>query len=195
MRTCSLFVLERLRVCGLSIADDAPSLDDHGRSAVVSTPEGFRVVAVGVGDESALVRWSEPYPSERLAVLEAYFTVPPDERLSNLRPMPHKRNFGPGNPDPEDGFFYVSVRRDSDNATAAVLGPFGHHQDALEKVDAAKLVVIDRYPQSAWWSFGTIRVDPALRAAPLPLGKLNAEFGVPDNRPEPSRSSAMALAV
>jgi hypothetical protein len=79
--------------------------------------------------------------------------------------------------DARPGRYYVTCR-DDHGRTAFLLGPFNQptygqqgHARALGRLRAAKHHVIENYPRSAFWTFGTAWM-PLIGSAPI--GKLNA---------------------
>lgn len=83
-------------------------------------------------------------------------------------------------PDTKPGHYYVSVR-DGDR-TALLLGPFAHHEAALDAVDEVREAGYRVDPKAAFYAFGTCRLPDDDRQ-PIRYGKFNAQFGLPDGRP------------
>lgn len=85
--------------------------------------------------------------------------------------------YGPGNPDPRPGFYYVSAvdgpRR------SLVRGPFSTHAEALERVEDTRRLVEERDPRAHWYAWGTARSET--NAGPGVLDRWEAER----ERPEP----------
>lgn len=80
--------------------------------------------------------------------------------------------FGPGNPNPAPGYYYVSVI--DGRRTAMALGPFLSHADALAAVEPVRAWCNERNRGAWFWSFGTCRLkDEETDEADLPVGKLN----------------------
>lgn len=74
-----------------------------------------------------------------------------------------------GECDGPDRRFYVTVI--DGGRTGAAAGPFETHQEALDRVDAARRVIQEQEPQAHWWFFGTCLMDGP---GPWPAGRLNA---------------------
>lgn len=91
--------------------------------------------------------------------------------------------FGPGRPNPEPGYYYVTVV--DGPRFAFLLGPYvNDHARALAAVDAAKKWCHDRREEAWFWSFGTCRLkDEHTDEANLPMGKLNDQLELADVTP------------
>lgn len=79
------------------------------------------------------------------------------------------------------GHYYVTCRDDR-GRTAFLLGPFTQttygqqaHARALGALQRTKRYVSRKYSNSAWWTYGTVRVP--LMGGPVPEGKLNEIVG------------------
>lgn len=82
--------------------------------------------------------------------------------------------------DPREGYYYVSVRDGARHGL--LLGPFVEHQDALDWVDRVTAFVRARQPWSAFYAFGTCRIEDltlgmsAHQHGKISAGNLNQHF-------------------
>lgn len=75
--------------------------------------------------------------------------------------------------DPRPGAYYVSVR--DGRSVGLIAGPFRRHKQALAFVNLVRAYVIEHYPFSVFYAFGTARRPDNL---PRFAGTLNDELGI-----------------
>jgi hypothetical protein len=81
------------------------------------------------------------------------------ESYSVFNPMPRAADSEPQAPDPRPGFYYVSVVRGAGDYRL-LRGPFvNDHAGALAAVEAARYRAYDLDPRSAWYAYGTARLE------------------------------------
>lgn len=83
-------------------------------------------------------------------------------------------------PDTRPGYYYVTARMDLRIAWLA--GPFATHQEALDAVGACTVKAINLDPWAHFALFGTSRL-PSYIVQPVPVGRFNADFGLPTVAP------------
>ena len=88
-------------------------------------------------------------------------------------------------PDPQPGFYYVSVRRErgpthfmgAGTDHRLLLGPFvNDHARALASVEQVRRKAEDLDPRACWYAFGTCRVESAEPPEPGILNHLLPEI-------------------
>lgn len=99
--------------------------------------------------------------------------------------------YGPGNPDPRPGFYYVSAIDGS--RRSLVRGPFRTHAEALEAVEPTKRLVEDRDPRAHWYAWGTARNEADL--GPGVLDRWEAEHGGGASKPAKERAASVRASV
>lgn len=99
--------------------------------------------------------------------------------------------YGPDNPDPRPGFYYVSA---IDGARRSLVrGPFPTHAAALEAVEPAKKLVEERDPRAHWYAWGTARNEVNL--GPGALDRWEATRAGGSSEPAKRSRSASAAKV
>lgn len=82
-------------------------------------------------------------------------------------------------PDNRPGNYYVSVI--DGPKYAKLLGPFAHHETALDAVKDVRAFAIEHDGKAHFYAFGTCRL-PDDDSVPIRAGSLNAYFGLPTSR-------------
>jgi len=77
-------------------------------------------------------------------------------------------------PDPQPGYYYVSVRNGSQEGV--LLGPFLEHQQALDWVETCRDYANQQEPWSHFYEFGTRRFSVEIEQEKLPNGTFNTVF-------------------
>lgn len=63
-------------------------------------------------------------------------------------------------PDTKPGPYYVSAINDGGGRWWPISGPYQNHADALQQVEAARIICERLDSRALWMAFGTVRVAP-----------------------------------
>lgn len=103
------------------------------------------------------------------------------------RREPSAEVYGPGNPDPRPGFYYVTAL--DGKRRSLVRGPFPTHTEALAAVEPTRRLVEERDARAHWYAWGTARNETDLGPGVLDRWEAERDGGGSKSAHERPRSS------